>query len=302
MISVAALLSEEIDALGRSSASPRADAALLLARALDRPRDWLIAHGDAEVSEENERRFRSLCERRRSGVPVAYLTGSAWFYGREFVVNDSVLVPRPETEHLIDEALRFVCGAMRVLDVGTGSGAIACTIVAETKARVDATDASPAAIATAVENARRLKVEDRCTFYLGDLVEPVRGNRYDIVIANLPYVPTDDLPRPPEPASFEPPVALDGGADGLELYERLLPSLPSLINEGGMILLECAPPTIRKLTHIARATFPSFVVEEGKDYAGLPRYVKVVNLRGAALRAGEAASEAARSHGGRERG
>lgn len=274
MISVAALLSDEVVALGRSSASPRADAALLLARALDRPREWLIAHGDAEVSEENERRFRSLCESRRSGVPVAYLTGSAWFYGREFVVNDSVLVPRPETEHLIDEALRFVRGAMRVLDVGTGSGAIACTIAAETKARADATDASRAAIEIASENARRLGVAERCRFHHGNLAEPVAGNRYDVVIANLPYVPTVDLPTRPDPASFEPREALDGGSDGLAPYERLLPSLPGLINEGGMILLECAPPTIQKLAYIVRATFPSFVIEERNDYAGLPRYVK----------------------------
>jgi release factor glutamine methyltransferase len=276
VISVAALLSEEIDGLTGSSPSPRADASLLLAHALDRPREWLIAHDGAELSEEEALRFRSLCERRRTGIPVAYLTGSAWFYGREFVVNDAVLVPRPETEHLIDEALRFVRGAIRVLDIGTGSGAIACTIAAETNAQVDATDASRSAIEIANENARRLNVEDRCTFYLGDLTEPVRGNRYDVVIANLPYVPTNDLPRPPEPASFEPRGALDGGPDGLSLYRRLLPQLPQHLSDDALLLLEAAPPTVDLLCDLVRLFLPGSAIEQGRDYGGLPRYVMAI--------------------------
>lgn len=276
MISVAALLSQEVDTLVGSSPSPRADAALLLAHALDRPREWLIAHGDAEVPEENARRFRSLCERRRTGIPVPYLTGSAWFYGREFVVNDAVLVPRPETEHLIDEALRFVRAGMRVLDVGTGSGAIACTIAAEKSAQVDATDASPSAIAIASENARRLNVEGRCAFYLGDLTEPVRGHRYDVVIANLPYVPTNDLPRRPDPTSFEPRIALDGGPDGLSLYRRLLPQLPPLLNDEAMLLLEASPPTVGPVCELVRLVLPGSAIEEGRDYSGLPRYVMAI--------------------------
>lgn len=277
MISVAALLSEEVDALLASSPTPRADSALLLAYALGRPREWLIAHGDAEVPEESARRFRSLCERRRTGIPVAYLTGSAWFYGREFVVNDAVLVPRPETEHLVDEALNFIRGAMRVLDVGTGSGAIACTIAAETNAQVDAIDTSASAIAVASENARRLNVEDRCTFYVGDLTEPVRGKRYDAVIANLPYVPTSDLPRPPDPTSFEPLIALDGGPDGLSVYRGLLPQLRALLNDKSLLLVEAAPPTMDSLLELVRATLSGSKIEEGRDYSGLPRYVRVTS-------------------------
>ncbi len=302
MSSVAPLLADEITALEKSSPSPRSDAALLLAHVLDRPREWLIAHGEAAVSTNEESAFRALCRRRRTGIPIAYLTGTAWFYGREFVVNQSVLVPRPESEHLIDEALAFIRGPMGVLDVGTGSGAIACTIAAESAAIVDATDSSAVAIEHAWRNAVRLGVAERCRFYHGDLAEPAGENRYDVVIANLPYVPTSEIPKRPDPASFEPRSALDGGPDGLVHYRNLLPQLPALLNPSALVLLECAPPTIKKLAVLVRTTLPKFVIEECNDYAGLPRYLKAVDRRPAELRGASAASEAARSPGGRERG
>ncbi|HEY1867401.1 MAG TPA: peptide chain release factor N(5)-glutamine methyltransferase [Candidatus Cybelea sp.] len=252
----------------------RADAALILGHVLGRDRSWLVAHPDAQLSDEEAERFESLCARRREGTPVAYLIGTAGFYGREFLVDENVLVPRPETEHLIDEALAFIRPEMRVLDVGTGSGAIACTIAAQTRAHVDAVDLLPAAVEIAVKNARRLGVAERCKFYVGDLLDSVRRNRYDVVIANLPYIPTGDLPKPPDPASFEPQPALDGGPDGLSQYRRLMPGLPELINEGGMVLLECAPPTFQPLKALVQLALPNFVIEGGKDYSGLDRYVQ----------------------------
>ena len=268
------LLSYAIDALCGSSDSPRADALLLLAHATGKSREWLLAHQDVELSAAQARDFRDFCERRRNGEPIAYILGSAWFYGREFLVNENVLVTRPETEHLVDEALRFIRGPMRVLDVGTGCGSIACTIAAETTALVDATDISPFAIEIATENARRVGVIERCALHVGDLVEPVRNQRFDLVVANLPYIPTRDLPKPPDPTSFEPRAALDGGPDGLTLYRRLLPELPSLINAGAMVLLEAAPATISQLAEAVRSAFPTFTVSVGKDYSGLERYVK----------------------------
>lgn len=256
------------------AAAAHPDAARLLAHVLGHDRGWLIAHADAQLSEEEEARFQSLLDRRHTGVPIAYLVGSAGFYGREFLVSEDVLVPRAETEHLIDETLKFVQPGMRVLDVGTGSGAIACTVAAETGAFVDATDASRAAVELADENARRLGVSERCRFYHGDLVEPVRDNRYDLIVANLPYIPTADLPKPPDPVSFEPRLATSGGPDGLSLYRRLIPALPKLINEGGMVLLEAAPPTINVLASMLQSTLPNFAMSICKDYAGLDRYVK----------------------------
>jgi release factor glutamine methyltransferase len=213
-------------------------------------------------------------------VPIAYLLGSAEFYGREFAVNETVLVPRPETEHLIDEALRFIRSGMHVLDVGTGCGAIACTIAVETQAYVDGTDSSSSAIATAKQNARRLGLAQRCRFYHGDLAEPVRARRYNAVIANLPYVPTADLPRPPDSVSFEPREALDGGPDGLAHYRKLLPALPALLRGEALILLEAAPPTIFQLAEMIRITLPGFDVSVGNDYAGLARYVRAVSTSG----------------------
>jgi release factor glutamine methyltransferase len=216
-----------------------------------------------------------LCARRAAGVPIAYLLGSAYFYGREFTVNETVLVPRPETERIVDEALAFIGDrAVRVLDVGTGCGDIACTIAAESRAFVDATDSSPGAIELAVENARRLGVGASCQFHQGNLTEPVRGLRFDLVIANLPYIPTADLPKPPDPVSYEPREALDGGPDGLDLYRALLRDLPARIHPGGLILLEAAPPTIPQLATLVGGSFPNCAISVGSDYSGLARYVK----------------------------
>jgi release factor glutamine methyltransferase len=272
---IAALLHEARAALADSSESPRSDAYLLLESVLGRKREWLLAHDEAEATDEEVRSFEACCDRRRLGEPVAYIIGTMYFYGREFVVNESVLLPRPETEHLIDEAIAFIRAPVRVLDVGAGCGAIACTIAAETKAIVDGTDISANALEVANENARRLGVGGRVSFYEGHLIEPVRNNRYDVVIANLPYIPTNDLPKLPDPASFEPREALDGGVDGLTLYEQLLPQLPPLVTGRSLILLECAPPTIGSLGRIARFAFPNAAVAEVTDYAGLGRYVKI---------------------------
>lgn len=261
-------------------------------------RGRILAHDDAPARAEQIETLRALCNRRAAGVPVAYLLGVAEFYGREFVVNEGVLVPRPESEHLVDEALRFIRGAMRVLDVGTGCGAIACTIAAETSATIEATDISRRAIEIANENACRLGVDGRCRFHHGDLAEPVRDYRFDVIIANLPYIPTAVLPKAPDPASFEPRESLDGGPDGLTLYRRLLSQLPPLLNPGALVLLEAAPPTIDKLATIVRSTFPHFTISVVPDYAGLARYVKAHDGLSEGLRGGAAASEATRSPGG----
>ena len=246
-----------------------------MAHVLGRSRAWLIAHGDALVSTQDARHLRELCARRAAGVPIAYLLGSAYFYGREFAVNETVLIPRPETERVVDEALAFIGDRpIRVLDVGTGSGAIACTIAAESRAFVDATDSSPRAIELAVENARRLGVDRNCRFHHGNLTEPVGGSRFDLVIANLPYVPTGDLPKPPDPVSYEPREALDGGPDGLDLYRALLRTLPARMYDGGLILLEAAPPTISQLAALVGVSFPNRPISICNDYSGLARYVK----------------------------
>lgn len=274
---VGAALRRGVSILAESNGGTRADALVLLAHGLGRSREWIVAHGEEEIAPQDLTRFTDFCERRRRGEPVAYITGSSWFYAREFGVSAAVLVPRPETEHLVDEAVQFVRargGSCRVLDVGTGSGAIACSVAAETVALVDATDVSAAALAVARLNSERLGVSDRCRFFRGDLAAPVASQRYDVVVANLPYVPTRELADAPDSTSFEPRIALDGGADGLRLYRALMPSLRMLLKEPALILLEAAPATIENLKTIAQTVLPNDGISIGRDYAGLARYLK----------------------------
>lgn len=282
MLTIAQALARGIDAL-HASDSPRLDAQLLLARAVGQTKEWLIAHADEPVSGEAQAAFDASCLERASGKPVAYILGSAWFYGREFLVDPHVLIPRPETEHLIDEALEYLRAlqAPRVLDVGVGSGAIACTLASEAaNAIVDAVDLSPDALRVARENAVRLHVDTRVAFFEGDLLAPLPSARtYDLVVANLPYVPTGEIEKPPAPVSFEPQLALDGGPDGLDAYRRLLPALPARLQAGGVVLLEAAPPLMRGLTALARTAFPDAAIDVRGDYGGRERYVCVCTDR-----------------------
>jgi release factor glutamine methyltransferase len=282
---VAATLARGIVSLAKSSESPRTDAMLLLSRVIDRKREWIVAHGETYLSKSQAEKFAALCATRAEGTPLAYILGTAGFYGREFFVNEHVLVPRPETEHLVEEALAFVRSRanpdypkhfVTALDVGVGSGAIACTIAAENaSAFVEGTDISVKALKVAEHNARRLNVFQRCRFQFGSFASPVRDRTFDLVIANLPYVPTADIPQRPNPVAFEPREALDGGADGLAAYRAFVPYAPGLIRPGGMLLLEAAPPSIEGLAEIVRSAFPGVECETKEDYAGMPRYVKV---------------------------
>ena len=254
------------------------DAPLLLAFVLEKNRAWLLAHDDEVIEASVLRRFKELSRRRIGGEPMAYIVGSAGFYGREFTVNAHVLVPRPETEHLIDNVLVSLnaVASPRILDVGTGSGAIGLTLAAELpNAALDAVDISVNALDVARANAKRLGIEARTNFFLGDLIEPVRSNRYHAIVANLPYVPTNDIAASPDPVSFEPRLALDGGIDGLDLYRRLLGGVQTLLFPGGILLMEAAPPNMDLLVALAREAFPKGEVTVGQDYGERERFVKV---------------------------
>jgi release factor glutamine methyltransferase len=279
----AAALAGGIERLRGRSDAPRLDALTLLEAALRRPRSWILAFGERSLSAQEVATFEGLCERRAGGSPTAYLLGRAGFYGHEFLVDERVLVPRPESEHLVDEAVRFLRDREAdVLDIGTGSGALACSIAAASRARVYASDISSAAVAVANANVQRLGLRERCTVEVGDLAEPFAGRRFDLVVANLPYVPTHDLPAAPDPVSFEPRVALDGGNDGLSVYRRLLRALPSALKPEAMVLLEAAPPTIDALLEAVAERLPEATAGVHRDYAGLKRYVKAVRSPGSA--------------------
>jgi release factor glutamine methyltransferase len=274
-----------IVALAKNSESPRTDAQLLLAFVAGKDKEWVLAHGEAFLSKAQSEKFDELVARRAKGVPIAYILGFAGFYGREFAVNDKVLVPRPETEHLIDEALAYIKDRVvslmpkqfvTVLDVGVGSGAIAVTLAAEVaQTFIEGTDISMAALKMAEHNAKRFNVAGRCRFLHGDLATPVMERSYDVVVANLPYIPSTELPKPPESAGFEPKDALDGGADGLDHYRRFMPQAKRLLKPGGLLLLEAAPPVMDALGVVVHETFRSADVVVGEDYGGRLRYIKV---------------------------
>jgi release factor glutamine methyltransferase len=249
---------------------------VLLAFVTGKSPAYLRAHADEPLPEDVAAKYQELKARLDRGEPLAYIVGSAGFYRREFLVDPRVLIPRPETEHLIDDAIAYLQGhrAPRVLDVGTGSGAIALTIAAEVpQAQVDAVDASPDALVVAIANRERLDLSKRVAFYLGDLLEPVSGKRYDAIVANLPYVPTGEGDAD---LRFEPALALDGGPDGLDMYRRFFAEVPAALQPGGLLLAEGAPPIAAGLLALARAAFPQASVALERDYGGRERYVKVM--------------------------
>ncbi len=218
-------------------------------------------------------------------MPIAYITGRAGFYGREFAVNEHVLVPRAETEHLVEDAIAFLNAqntrrgpspTLRVFEAGIGSGAVACTIAAEVaQAAVEGTDISARAVRTARDNARRLSVDARCDFHLGNVVKPHEQSAYDLIVANLPYIPTSEIPQRPDPVGFEPVAALDGGPDGLAQYRSLLTDVSTMLRPGALLLMEAAPPTMQTLSAMTRSALPGADVEVRRDYAGLERYLYV---------------------------
>ncbi|MDQ6943364.1 MAG: peptide chain release factor N(5)-glutamine methyltransferase [Candidatus Eremiobacteraeota bacterium] len=260
----------------------RLDAVFLLAHAGGVTRQEMIAHRERELTPDVVQRFGELVERRARGTPLAYVTGEAGFYGRMFGVDERVLVPRPETELAVEWALRHLRAIGRengsAADVGTGSGAIAVTLASESRElSVYASDVSQDALAVARRNAARNDVFQHVTFLHGDLAAPLLPYApFDCVVANLPYVPTADCATAPDPVSFEPALARDGGPDGLALYRRLLPDLRALVAPRGIAVLEASPANARVLERLVREVLPHAGVETIRDYADLDRFVVAV--------------------------
>ena len=221
---------------------PRRDAELLLAQALHRDRTFLLAHPEAAVSPEQSVGFRQAVERRTAHYPIQYLLGRQEFFGRSFRVDERVLIPRPETELLIEIALALLTGAAapQVADIGTGSGCIAATLACErSDCSVVATDRSSGALELARDNALRLGVADRIDFRLGSILEPVRaGAAFDLIAANPPYVADGDPRVTPEVALYEPREAVFSGVTGLELQEAILRQCASFLKPGRSLVLE----------------------------------------------------------------
>jgi len=224
----------------------RLDAECLLAFALGVSRLQLYLEFDKPVLPLERDRFRALVRRRgKERVPVAYLTGTKEFWSLPLHVTPDVLIPRPDTEILVAAALEYLPDAetaASVLDVGTGSGAIALALAKERpKLRVTATDLSRAALDIARRNAQDLALSAQICFLEGDLFEPVSGQRFDLIAANLPYVAERDRDTLAPELAYEPHEALFAGVEGLAALERFARTLPAVLNEGGVVIMEIAP-------------------------------------------------------------
>jgi release factor glutamine methyltransferase len=258
--SVAELLQTTAEYLAKKDSScPRLESELLLGMVLGLKRVQLYINFERPVEEKELAAFRELVRRRAKHEPVAYIMGAKEFYKLSFKVSPDTLIPRPETEHLVDEALRLAKAmesqSIRVADVGCGSGAIALSLAANLPpAQVEATDISPGALAVARENAKELGLEDRVSFWEGDLARPLENSEpFQLILSNLPYVPSPDMASlPPDVAQYEPKTALDGGPDGLSLFRRLLPQAQKLLCPEGRILLEIHPPALEEVGNIAK--------------------------------------------------
>jgi release factor glutamine methyltransferase len=227
----------------QTSQLPRLDARALLAHVSGQRREWLLAHEDEPAPEAIAATFHALAERRRRGEPLAYLVGHREFYGRPFTVTPAVLIPRPETELLVEAALARLPAsgaAVRVLDLGTGSGAIAVSLaLARPDATVWATDLSPAALAVAQHNAHALGASN-IHWLMGDWWQalPTHAAAFDCVVANPPYIATHDGHLQTPALQHEPRAALASGQDGLDALQRIIGNAPPWLRTGGWLMLE----------------------------------------------------------------
>jgi release factor glutamine methyltransferase len=252
-----------------AAAVPRLTAEVLLAHALRVERVHLFAHPEQELQEVEWLHYGRYLHERLKGKPTQYITKRQEFYGREFRVSPDVLIPRPETEHLIEAVLRVARTARRFIDVGTGSGAIAATLALELGAAAFATDISPAAVRTARENAARLNAPVHAM--VCDLLSAVATASMELVVSNPPYVPLtqiEGLQR--EVRDWEPHVALFGGPTGCDLYDRLVADAPRVLRPGGWLIMELG---FGSLDHVQSLLMGWSEVRVEPDLAGIPRVI-----------------------------
>jgi release factor glutamine methyltransferase len=267
-MNVKTALQQGTELLRDASPSARLDAETLLAHALRRERVWLFAHPEDELDRNAWIHFGRYLHERLQGKPTQYITKRQEFYGRPFRVTPAVLIPRPETEHAVEATLARARPGALVVDVGTGSGAIAVTVALESAARVVALDVSYDALGVASENARALGA--RLTFACGDLLSSIRRRTVDIVVSNPPYVAfadKDGLQR--EVRNWEPHIALFAGNDGNAIYRRLIEHSQVVLRPGGFLILELG---YRSLAAVRDMLGPGWVeVAAEPDLAGIPR-------------------------------
>ncbi len=256
---------------------PWLDAEILVAHVLQSSRERLHSHPDRQLTVAQRARLRRLTTRRAARVPVPYLVGEREFYGHMFRVTPAVLIPRPSSELLVELAIDWLKThpqARRVIDLGTGSGAVAISVAkAVPQVRIEARDVSARALRVAAENVAQYRLRRRITTVKGDLLRGAAPA--DLIMANLPYIPEALRRIRPKELEYEPALALDGGKDGLSLIRTALAQAPAAVNAGGLVLFECDPAQIRRIVRLARGHWPSAQVSVHKDLAGLDRVVRI---------------------------
>ena len=269
---------QKLEAAGIPSA--HLDAEVLLAFLLQCDRLAFIKNPDDRLGEKQLADFDRLIARRAGGEPAAYITGRKAFWSFTLDVNPAVLIPRPDTEVIVEEALAVLeqesCSHPRILDIGTGSGAIALALACEAPgASITATDISEAALKTAQKNAAALKAEHSIVFLRGDLFEPVDG-RFDMIVSNPPYIGAEEYESLPAGVkNFEPEEALRAGQTGLEFYEKLIYQAHGYLAENGWLLLEIGARQKQEVCAIFEAHADFYErIDVRADYAGFPRVIK----------------------------
>jgi release factor glutamine methyltransferase len=258
------------------------DAGTLLAFVLSKPRTWILAHPETQLNDGQCEALHSALSDASTGMPLPYIIGHWEFYGLDFIVTRDVLIPRPETELLVDKGLEWLSnhsGRLLASDIGTGSGCIAISLVVnQPELKVYACDISEKAIQVAFRNARKHGVEDRVHLMTGDLLgalpEPV-----DMVCANLPYIPSAKLDGL-RVAQQEPRLALDGGPEGLDLIRRLMVQCSEKVKPGGLILLEIEAGQGSQVIHMANSILSTPEVRCHQDLAGMDRLISIVLSNG----------------------
>ena len=263
--------------------TPRLDAEVLLSAVLGQPRIHLYVHFDQPLVPEELARYRAMVKQRAAHVPVAYILGEKEFMGLTFKVTEATLIPRPDTEILVETAIELLGkGSYNVpiafADVGTGTGAVCLSVLSFLKKAgrhvlADTVDISEEVRSAAEENARTLGLSEDCCFYTGDLLMPLAGKTYAAILSNPPYIPEDDIASlAPEVRLKEPKTALAGGADGLAFYRRLAAEAPSMLYDGGFLAVEVGAGQAEQVAEL-------FIdgglkdAETRKDLAGIVRVV-----------------------------
>jgi release factor glutamine methyltransferase len=261
----------------------RFDAELLLAHVLDRDRTWVFTHVHDSFGTENHGLFRQFVARRARREPLQYILGRQEFWGLEFTVTRDVLIPRPETELVVEAALQILRQTAQpaFIDLCTGSGCIAVSLAKESPAaRIFAGDISGAAVSVARNNAGRHAVSERIRFFEGDLFQPFREldlqARVDVITANPPYIKADDLPElQPEVRDYEPETALIAGPDGTEVHKRIIFEAPNFLKKNGALIMEMGIGQTDALINLFGATRAYNDPEVLKDLAGIDRVIAV---------------------------